>query len=131
MGAAVIGADILAELSPVNVVLPAISGSTIQGQTITTTNGTWAGVISSYSYQWYSAGVLIGGAALSTYVTQISDVGNTITCKVTASNVVGSTSATSASFGLIVSISAHLMMFSQGMFKAKLFQPHEFFGGGD
>ncbi|HEX5224270.1 MAG TPA: hypothetical protein VFW29_03975, partial [Solirubrobacteraceae bacterium] len=37
---------------PANTVAPSISGSAQQGQTLTTTNGSWSGEPTSYSYSW-------------------------------------------------------------------------------
>jgi len=50
--------------SPVNTVAPAVTGTTVVGQVLTTTNGTWTGVPTpTYSYQWYrSPSTAIGGA---------------------------------------------------------------------
>ena len=89
-------------IAPVNTVLPAISGSTTQGATLTATTGTWTGTPTpTYAYQWKSAGVNVG-TGLTTYATVVGDVGNTITVVVTATNVAGSANATSAAFGPIV-----------------------------
>lgn len=84
--------------APVNTVLPAISGIQTQGQTLTTSNGSWAGSpIPTYTYQWKRAGSNIAGATSQTYVVQAADVGQAITCTVTATNASGSASATSGS----------------------------------
>ena len=37
---------------PANTTLPAISGNTVIGSTLTTTNGTWTGSPDDYDYQW-------------------------------------------------------------------------------
>ena len=37
---------------PSNTSLPVISGSTVQGQTLSVTNGTWTGSPSGFSYEW-------------------------------------------------------------------------------
>lgn len=44
---------------PVNTVLPAVTGTTTVGSTLTTTNGTWTNSPSSYAIQWYD-GLLDG-----------------------------------------------------------------------
>src|SRR4029077_20403156 len=80
--------------APVNTVLPAISGTTQVGQTLTTTNGTWTGSPTGYAYQWKRGGSNISGATASTYLLVTADLAATITVTVTATNVIGSTSAT-------------------------------------
>lgn len=83
--------------APINTVAPTISGSTPVGSTLTTTNGTWIGSVTiTYTYQWLRAGVSIGGATSSTYVTVGADVGKSITCRVTGTNAFGSANATSS-----------------------------------
>ncbi len=85
---------------------PTISGSTVQGQTLTATSGRWRGTGAAtggitYTYQWKrcnSAGGACGKpftppSASSTYVLQPSDVGHTMQVLVTATNSVGSTQA--------------------------------------
>ncbi len=70
---------------------PVASGSTQQGSTLSCTTGVWAGnPAPTYTYQWRRNGVAIGGAASNTYVTQGPDVGQPITCRVTATNAGGS-----------------------------------------
>lgn len=83
-------------VKPENLVAPTVSGSTTVGSTLSTTNGSWTGNPTSYGYQWLRAGSPIGGATSSTYVTVSADVGNAITCRVTATNPAGSTNATSS-----------------------------------
>ena len=94
-----IGAGAIA--APTNTVLPGITGTAQQGQTLTCSTGTWTGSPTSYSYQWKSAGSNVG-TNQNTYVPVIGDVGNTITCVVTATNAGGSTSATSPATGTVI-----------------------------
>lgn len=68
---------------PVNSVLPAITGTKTQGQTLTCSTGTWTNS-PSYSYQWNRGTAHIAGANSSTYVLTAEDVGYTMTCTVTA-----------------------------------------------
>jgi hypothetical protein len=83
---------------PANTVAPVVSGTATFGQTLSCTTGTWSGIPTpTYTYQWQRASSNIGGATSSTYVLVAADVGNTIRCVVTATNVVGSTSANSNS----------------------------------
>jgi hypothetical protein len=76
---------------PVNTVAPAISGSAIQGVTLSCSTGTWtASPTPTFTYQWKRGGVAITGATNSTYAVQNADVGSTLTCTVTATNAGGS-----------------------------------------
>lgn len=89
--------------APVNTVAPAITGTTTVGSVLTASTGTWtsaAGAL-SYAYQWRRNGVDIGGATASTYTLVGADETTTITVRVTATNVDGSTAATSAGVGPI------------------------------
>lgn len=56
----------------------------------------------SETYQWNADGVAIGGATSSTYTLSAGDVGDTISVTVTAIRFAGSTNATSAGVGPIV-----------------------------
>ena len=79
---------------------PVISGSASVGSTLTTTNGTWYTnpAISSYAYQWYRGASPISGATNITYTTQSpTDIGQVITCRVTATNAIGSSSPATSS----------------------------------
>src|SRR5438128_3690406 len=87
--------------APANSVLPVISGTNIQGQTLTTTTGTWTGATPiTYFYQWKSNGVNVGTNANS-YNLATGDVGHTMVVQVTAINSIGSASATSNATGVI------------------------------
>jgi len=92
----------VAEVAPVNTVLPAITGTENEGQTLTCSSGTWTSASTeTYAYQWERAGTAISGATSSTYTLVTADVGNTLTCVVTATNTAGSTDAESAATGTI------------------------------
>lgn len=79
-------------MSVTNTVPPAISGTAQQGQTLSTTDGTWTFSLDylTYSYQWLrcDAGggscVPISGAVNPDYVLTAADVGSTIRSEVTA-----------------------------------------------
>jgi hypothetical protein len=83
--------------APVNTVAPVISGGQNVGDVLTTTNGTWSGTPTSYSYQW-KRGVTNIGTNANTYTLVSADAGTNITCVVTATNATGSTNATSNVF---------------------------------
>ncbi len=91
-------------LAPTNSAAPVVSGTTTQGQTLSTTNGTWTNNPSSFAYQWLRGGVTIAGATANTYTLVAADVGAGITCRVTATNNGGSNNATSNSVGPIIAL---------------------------
>jgi hypothetical protein len=79
----------IAEAEPQNTVLPTISGTATEGQTLTAGNGTWTNSPSGYTYQWTRDGSNIGSATSSTYLLVEADVGTLIRVVVTASNANG------------------------------------------
>jgi large repetitive protein len=87
---------------PTNTALPTISGTVQEGQTLSSTTGTWTGN-PTYGYQWQrcnqSGGSCapISGEAGTTYLLTSSDVDQTIRVAVTGTNGGGSTTATSNS----------------------------------
>jgi RHS repeat-associated protein len=93
---------------PINTTVPSISGTAREGQQLTATTGEWRGTANlAYAYQWLRCTSLgegclpIAGATTSTYLPQASDVGNTISVVVTATNVAGEASASSTITGTI------------------------------
>jgi hypothetical protein len=88
-------------LAPVNSVLPAITGTATEGQTLTASTGTWSGS-PTFAYVWKRGGVAIGSATASTYLLVTADVGAVITVTVTATNAGGSADATSAGTSAVV-----------------------------
>ncbi len=82
---------------PVNTVAPVASGSPMLiGSNISCTTGTWTGDPTiTYTYQWKRAGVNIVGATSSTYTLVAADLGPNLTCDVTGTNGIGSSTATS------------------------------------
>ncbi len=102
-----------AAVAPVNTVAPAISGSALLGQTLTTDNGTWTGTATiNYTYQWQrddSGGGSfsdISSATSSSYLLVSADVGCAIRCVVTGTNGGGTASANSNSTGLVSTLTA-------------------------
>lgn len=75
---------------PSNTVAPAITGSAVQGQTLTASTGTWANGVTSYAYRWLRGASAISGATGSTYVLQAGDVGSQVRVGVIATNATGS-----------------------------------------
>jgi hypothetical protein len=82
---------------PVNVDRPYVGQST---DTLSCTMGNWAGVPDTYAYQWKRDGADVAGEVSATYAVQPSDVGSTMACVVTATNLSGS--ATAASNDVVV-----------------------------
>ncbi|HEX6702190.1 MAG TPA: hypothetical protein VF101_15790, partial [Gaiellaceae bacterium] len=88
---------------PSNVSAPTVSGTAMQGATLTASLGSWSGVSISYTYNWNrcdttgaNCKVFASGSTMSTYVLAALDVGSTIRVTVAASNRNGSVSSTSA-----------------------------------
>lgn len=86
-------------LPPQVSVIPAISGTTTVGQTLTSTTGTWPSTSSGHAFQWQrssDSGVTwanISGATSSTYVLVTADAGYLIRSQVSLTTVAGSSSA--------------------------------------
>lgn len=93
-------------VAPVNTAAPQIQGTPTQGQTVTCTQGTWTNSPTGYSFVWQRNGSPIGGATSSSYVIQAADVGQNLTCVVTASNAAGSGQASSAAVVPVASVQA-------------------------
>jgi hypothetical protein len=93
---------------PSNTVLPSISGLLKVGQLLSASAGTWSGTTPiSYTYQWQLCNLgggdcgNIAKATNSTFLLSLLDLGLPLRVAVTATNVAGSTSATSNATGLI------------------------------
>jgi hypothetical protein len=99
--------SIVSPAAPTNGILPTITGTTTQGQTLSAGAGTWSGASGSVAYQWEdcdSRGANcspISGATSGTYTLAAADVGHTLVVVVIASNPGGSSSAASIPTGLI------------------------------
>lgn len=81
---------------PSNINPPSLTGSGIIGTTVSCSDGIWIGTPPiTFTYQWQRDGVDITGETASVYLLVIADFAAKITCKVTATNVVGSVPADS------------------------------------
>lgn len=96
---------VTAQTTPVNTAEPLISGSAVEGSTLTTTTGTWEGTSITFAYQWVRCGPdgglpdgsncpSIPGAATSAYTPTSADIGTRLRVQVTASNGAGTATAT-------------------------------------
>jgi hypothetical protein len=94
--------------APVNSTPPSVSGSAVEGQTLSASSGTWTGSPTSYAYQWQDCSALgegclsVSGATASSYILAASDVGDTVSVVVSASNAGGVGSATSAATATVL-----------------------------
>jgi hypothetical protein len=86
-------ADAVAKL-PVCSVLPAITGTPTEGETLTCSDGTWS-KSPTFTYQWLRSGNAIAATA-ATYELTEDDVGETMSCTVKATKTGVSAVATSA-----------------------------------
>jgi hypothetical protein len=102
-----IEAVVAAGPKPTNTTPPTVSGTDTQGQTLSTTNGSWTGN-PTFAYQWYDCDTggnnctAIGGANGTTNVLTASDVGHTIRVIVFATNGNGTAAAVSGQTGVVV-----------------------------
>ncbi len=103
--------------APINTAEPEISGSAVQGQTLTATTGVWSNSPASYAFQWLrcpqSGGqgdgsdcTAIAGSTTNTYAPTVADVGFTIRVRVTATNGDGGASAASNATSIVQAASA-------------------------
>lgn len=98
-------------IAPYNTVLPAVTGTATVGQTLTTTNGTWAGNATiTYARQWQAGNSAdvndpswanISAATNLTFVLTSGQLAKYVRCRVTATNSTGSTVAFSNTRGPI------------------------------
>ena len=93
------------QTTPVNTGEPLISGSAVEGATLSTSTGTWSGTSITYAYQWVRCGAdgglpdgsncpSIPGATSSSFTLTAADIGKRLRVQVTASNGAGTATAT-------------------------------------
>lgn len=97
---------IRADVTPVNLRPPTISGSTTVGSTLTANSGEWT-QRPSFAFQWRRCDANgascadIGGATQQTYLLKLVDQGNTLRVRVTARSDGATAAATSVPTGVI------------------------------
>ena len=96
-----------AETAPRNTGEPSVTGTPVQGETLTTTNGTWTGTAPiTFRYRWLRCDTTgggingvncatIAGETRKTYILSRADVGRRIRSRVIDANVDGTASANS------------------------------------
>jgi len=100
-----------ASAKPENTRPPAVSGTPVEGKTLSGDNGSWSHGPTSYAYAWLRCDrngnncATIGGARGGKYTLTSADVGSTIRFMVVASNSEGSTTATSVPTGVVQKVS--------------------------
>ncbi|MCU0312873.1 MAG: hypothetical protein MUC84_02275 [Solirubrobacteraceae bacterium] len=84
---------VIAPAGPANLTAPVVSGLAQEGETLTTTDGTWSGTpVISFTYQWRrcdasgSTCASVPGATSASYTLTAADLGFTLRAVVTASN---------------------------------------------
>ena len=87
--ATVLAAAVAAGWVPENSVAPAVTGTPEPGEVLTCSSGTWSRSPASYAYQWLADGEPIEGATTNSYTVQAGDVGDDVSCAVTATNTRG------------------------------------------
>jgi hypothetical protein len=98
--------------APVGIGAPVLTAAAQEGQSVTTTNGSWNNAPTTFTYAWSqcdasgSSCSAIGGATSATYAATTTDVGHTLRSTVTATNADGSAQATSAPSAVVSSATA-------------------------
>jgi hypothetical protein len=83
--------------APSPVKTPDVSGTPLPGNMLSCTTGAWGGDLpQQYSYQWLVDDRPIPGAGDANYLVATDDDGHVLTCRVTATNSVAATNATSS-----------------------------------
>lgn len=98
--------DIASGTPPQSQTVPQVSGGAVQGQTLSATDGTWTGdPTPAYTYQWNRCNPsscvpeAIPGATGSSHALTSAEVGKLVWIVVTATNVAGQASRSSAAAG--------------------------------
>jgi hypothetical protein len=95
-------------VAPANTSLPAVSGAAREGESLSSTLGSWTGTAPiSHARQWRRCNASgascadVSGRTGASYAVGAADVGSTLRVRVTASNAAGSATATSAATAVV------------------------------
>lgn len=92
---------------PSNTVKPSISGSTLPGETLTVSNGSWSPAATSFTYQWQRCDtdgtncLNVVGSTGKSYGVRTLDIGHRMRALVTAHNASGQTTVPSSASDLV------------------------------
>jgi len=93
--------------APVNKALPSVTGTPIEGGTLTASTGTWSPAGTTYAYQWQrlmsGQWANVSGMTKATYQLEPSDVGTSVRVQITATNAYGYLYAWSAASATVKS----------------------------
>lgn len=103
----VVFSDTPPEEAPVNTVLPEITGVAAVRQELTTTNGTWTGSPTGFTYRWLVDGVDTG-ITTNTFTPVDDSYQKLVTVEVIATNDFGSTAAVAEAVGPLEGIAPQL-----------------------
>ena len=91
---------------PVNGDVPHVTGTGTTGNVLNCTMGNWTGSPTSYTYQWKRDGATNVGTNSNNYTVVAGDVGHSLTCTVTATNSLGTTTAPPSNSVAVASLAA-------------------------
>lgn len=103
---------VVTAVPPSNSSLPTLAGTSQEGQQLTVSNGTWAGTVTGYTYQWSrcdgtgASCSSISGATSASYGVTTADVTHTLRATVFAANTAGTTSARTAPSAIVAAAPA-------------------------
>ncbi len=87
--------------APVDTETPQLTGTPELSMTLSCSQGLWENSPTEYAYSWLRDGSPIAGGTEATYEVQAADAGHEISCEVTASNGLGSASASSNALAVV------------------------------
>src|SRR5690242_2883083 len=98
--------------APANTALPIVTGTSVQADSLMTSDGSWTNSPTTFTYAWRRCDtsgfhcVAVDGATSSSYVLQALDVGHTMRSRITAYNASGSQWARSAPTAVVTAASS-------------------------